>query len=233
MSDESEFSSELSEFESQLRSLQPAVGLGEMESQLKSLSPRASRVDRDRTLFLAGRASAVVVDAARVEPNRAGRWQCATALSMTVAIGFALAWWQSVETHTPIAHDPAAVRNIDVVKEATEPPENEVTPPDVNTLPVHDPLPVVERVRSEEPTTVAIHRLHHPAGYLRLRRIALADGIDALPPPVRYEMSASRSPSTYGELRRRLMGTRQNGRLDMNFEDDSNVFGLFGEEERL
>ena len=72
--------------------------LDDLEAALASLSPRGSRIDRDRLLFLAGRASAEPTSGSSV--RRRWLWPAATAASLTAAcvLGALLA----VRPETPV-----------------------------------------------------------------------------------------------------------------------------------
>jgi hypothetical protein len=66
--------------------------LAGIEAALGSLTPRASSVERDRLMFMAGRASAE-----RTAPLRRRRlttwlWPCVTAASVLVAVSFGTLW---------------------------------------------------------------------------------------------------------------------------------------------
>jgi len=62
----------------------PAEDLNRLEQALAALRPRSSEIDRDRLLFLAGRASAE--GANRVRPPRRWLWPASTALSSAAAL---------------------------------------------------------------------------------------------------------------------------------------------------
>jgi hypothetical protein len=66
--------------------------LTEIEAALGSLTPRASGVERDQVMFLAGQASAGRTDTLRRRRIAIWLWPCATAASLLVAAAFGTLW---------------------------------------------------------------------------------------------------------------------------------------------
>jgi len=78
--------------------------LAALEASLAALTPRPSTVDRDRLMFLAGRASGA---SARRRGPASWLWPLATAASLLLAAGLGtLAWLREVDQ--PVAYVPAA-----------------------------------------------------------------------------------------------------------------------------
>ena len=126
--------------------------LDALETALASLSPKGSGVDRDRVMYLAGRAAArkSPLPAERVGTSRL--WHVATALSLLTAVSFG---------------------GMLLVRGG----------PEVVYIYRNEPTGVSQPDRPE----VAVQDDHRPqqvqilADYLRLRRLVLADGLNALP----------------------------------------------------
>ncbi len=120
----------------------------ELETALASLSPKATSVDRDRLMYLAGLA------AASKSPAPSRLWRLATAASLLMAASFGgmLLVRGSQQVVYIERHEPA-----------------DVSQPDRSSVAAQD---------DHRPQQKQI-----PADYLKLRRLVLADGVDALPSP--------------------------------------------------
>jgi hypothetical protein len=162
--------------------------LADIERLLQSVAPHANRVNRDRLMFLAGRAS--IGEAA---PPAAGSrtavrvWQAAASLSTALAIFLAFAL---LARSRPAPHEAAQTS-----PDESRPLVSQSAGPETNR-PTQGDMP--SRLASQAST------------YFGMRQIALADGVDALPPPSASRVVSPRSdgPQTYGELRRLLLDDR-------------------------
>jgi len=128
-----------------------------VEAALASLSPAPSTVDRERMMYLAGRASAAVGSPRR--PARTGRlWPLATAASTLLAVTFGALL---LVRGSP----PVETRVVYV----------EAPPADGHAVPRQPTGPASpgDRLRKGPIST----------DYLRMRRLVLSKGIDALPAP--------------------------------------------------
>ncbi len=124
-----------------------------LEAALSSLKPGASVVDRDRVMFLAGRASAGTCS----PPGRRGPvawlWPTATAASLLAAVTFGsmLLTRDRSQAVEKVAHTEPAVQDEDQLI--------------VEGRPAGDGI-VMKKLQTD---------------YLKLRRLVLAEGVDALP----------------------------------------------------
>lgn len=136
--------------------MEPEADLNELERTLEALAPRASRLDREQLMYRAGQAS--------VSPRRAWIWPASTAaLTVTaVVLGLALLL-RPVDEPLRDTVSPHADERADHIAGKAEPASSDAR----GALTEVDPLPSKET------------RL--PANYLRVRRLALAQGVDALP----------------------------------------------------
>ena len=124
-----------------------------VEAAISSLSPTPTGVDRDRLMYLAGRATAAgSLDARR--PRAHWAWPSATAASLLLAVTFATMWAARGEPVVIYRDRPVAA-------------PRESQQPDAA---------VEEEVESASP------RKPWRTDYLRLRRLVLTDGIDAAEP---------------------------------------------------
>jgi hypothetical protein len=165
----------------------------ELERALALLRPAASSLDRDRFLFLAGRASA------EVEPGAAIRrwmWPAATVVSSlaTVVLLVLLVMRTGSE----------ASRGERLEARAHEPAVPSVSPVAVESnLETHVAAAEIARLA---PTAEETSRVLAPeSNYPRLRSFVLAYGIDALPEPAPIQISesssrADREPATVRDL---------------------------------
>jgi hypothetical protein len=157
------------------------------QSLLKCFAPASSGIDRDRLMFLAGRAAGLA-EAARPQPSPTSRtngrhawvWPAATAVMSAVSLLLAIALF--VRPASSIADrdgaPPAPAHN--------QPPP-QLPQADGARVVVDSPSPVEgERVASDMRPRAASSDAVQSAGsrtrsYLRQREIALTHGIDALP----------------------------------------------------
>jgi len=129
--------------------------LAAFERQLAGLAPIEPRVDRDRLMFAAGRASAIGV---RVETRMPARWiwPIATALSTAAALLLAtMLVWQRQDT----------------VHVAAAPPINDTVVATVDAIDVESAIPS---------PGVWPWADRAPGGYLGVRYVALTQGVGAL-----------------------------------------------------
>jgi hypothetical protein len=141
--------------------------LAEVEAALASLQPAPSGVDRDRMMYLAGRASAEKAGPPARRPSAAWLWPCATAASVLVAVAFAALW--------------IARGGQETAEQPGPPPADAVRQPTVDRA-------VAES--SGSPADASWEGWRND--YLELRRLVLADGVDAIQTP---PSSARRHPA--------------------------------------
>jgi hypothetical protein len=130
--------------------------LNALESALRGLTPSAQPLDRDWTMFRAGRASAA---------RYGWLWPLATAASTLVAVGLGIAWWAQSPRVKTVEH---------VVQVPPPPPAPEPAPqvePTTPERPGASPLASVQ----EPPAT----------RYEQLQENLLRWGLDGLPPSPR------------------------------------------------
>jgi hypothetical protein len=180
----------------------------ELERALSTLRPPASSIDRDRFLFLAGRASAEQV---RPEFGR-WMWPAATALSSLAAVVLLVL----LVTRT----GPGANRAETLEARGLQPPVPAVANVAVKSAPethVETHLRSDEAIAPPVPTADETARVvAAESNYPRLRSFVLAYGIDALPEPAPIQKSESRSqadeePVTVKELLSRTLKNRSAG----------------------
>ncbi len=124
-----------------------------MEAAFSSLRPAPSGVDRDRLMYLAGQA-ATGSGSADVRPPRAGWWwPCSTAASLLVAVTFAGLWLSRGEPEVRV-----------VFRER----------------PVAVPQPT-EQLDEATDVVDASPRKSWQTDYLRLRRLVMTQGVEAMP----------------------------------------------------
>jgi len=131
-----------------------------VEAALSSLRPTPTGVDRDRLMYLAGRAAAGSLDSPR--PRGWWVWPSATAASLLLAVTFATMWHARGEPMVVYRDRPVA---------APQPAER-------------------PGVATEEEVESASPRKEWRTDYLRLRRLVLTDGIDAAIPQSRSTPAA-------------------------------------------
>ena len=163
----------------------------DFESQLAGLAPRTA-IDRDRLMYLAGRASVENDGLARstrgltrsvrstTRSVRSATWALA---AMTTAAGVLLA----MVLHRP---EPQVVERI---------VEKRVEVPAAVAVPEPAAPRVVERA-------TPLPRSVPPAGYPRLLSALLEQGIEALPENVQTAQVPDDKPASYGRLREELLG---------------------------
>ena len=185
-------------------------GLSDIEDALFSLVPKSSGIDRDRLLFLAGRASASQFP--HTTPRRIRLWQITSALSTTAAV--VLGVMLAVRGQPEVIHEIQFVtRNTNESPEAVSPDrplkiENQQTTP-------YSPPP------SYGGSYLSFENEWSPQqSYLRRRDIALNRGIDALtyldPTPTgnSQRQTAPRAPITYWNGLQRLLEQDQYNETD-------------------
>jgi hypothetical protein len=144
-----------------------------LESKLRQFAPRASCIDRDRLMFLAGREASV-----RREQRANWLWPVATFVSSGVAACFAIAL--GLQMMQP-PRERIVVREVLV-----QPPQNAVV--------AHVPaVPAVVTARHPLPSPIG---LSLPAGsLLQMRNVALRFGVDALPTDRGASTSTATAPA--------------------------------------
>ena len=143
--------------------------LNALEAGLQALAPRAPAINRDRLLFLAGRASA---------KRRAAGWRALAVGSTLAAAGLGLV----------LCFRPPSRVEVEVVHWLPAPPEQP-------TLPNESPGSYGADARSASPH---FDGRNEPYGQMQMRRLALDYGVDALP-RVSGSESESNSPNTVDE----------------------------------
>lgn len=184
-----------------------AQDVTELEAALASLSPRASRVDRDQLLYLAGRASAEQTSVGNL--RRPWLWPAATAVSASAAVVLAVLLLARPE--------PRVVERIVYVPQPREAEGQQ------NQKTSHDqpaPLMADEHVDSSPavPATDPIWSVTDGRGtnYLRLRQMVLASGVDALPAPAFSGSNLAEPPASYREMSDRLLKADPSGKSAPN-----------------
>lgn len=127
------------------------------QSAFSSLQPAPSRVDRDRLMYLAGQAASAASSVDVRRPRAGWWWPCSTAASLLVAATFASLWLARGEPEVRIVYRDPPV--------AVPQPPNE---PDEAIDVVVDDASSWRSWRTD---------------YLRLRRLVMTDGVEAMPPP--------------------------------------------------
>jgi len=151
---------------------------------LASLLPVASSIDRDRLMYLAGQSAA---KSRQRGSAAAWLWPCATAASVLVAVTL---------TALMLGRGPQVVEKIVYVpaKEVTKPQKQPSTPvPDEKPRLAKDDV----AVPSTSPKSVdkTPKRTKKPRNdYLQLRRMVMAQGVDALPKLNRKSVPAAKTP---------------------------------------
>jgi hypothetical protein len=176
----------------------------ELERALALLRPAASSLDRDRFLFLMGRASAEVQPGAAV---RRWMWPAATVVSSLCAVVLLVL----LVTRT----GPAASRGARLETLGKEPPVSALAPVAVES-PAEPHVAVVEIARLAPTAEETSRALAPESNYPRLRSFVLAYGIDALPEraPMRKSESSSQAdpePATVRDLLIQTLKSRSKG----------------------
>ncbi|HEV2970971.1 MAG TPA: hypothetical protein VGY55_13445 [Pirellulales bacterium] len=153
------------------------------EAALGALVPAASRVDRDRLMYLAGAAGATIPSPARFPRLHRAFWPCATAAMALIALGLGglLAFRQPQERIVYVSH-PAAGADQPTSPFAAQ--QNE------------DPEP-----------KIASRSGASDAGYLVLREQVLQRGVDALDVPAPSANGANPSDVRNRTLLKEFLGT--------------------------
>jgi hypothetical protein len=123
-----------------------------VEAALSSLRPAPTGVDRDRLMYLAGRAAAAGSLGAR-RPRASWLWPSATAASLLLAVTFATMWLGRGEPMVVYRDRPVAAPH------ASQRPS----------------APIEEEVEAATP------RKQWRTDYLQLRRLVTTQGVDAIP----------------------------------------------------
>ena len=176
----------------------------ELERALALLRPAASSLDRDRFLFLAGRASAEVQPGAAV---RRWVWPAATVVSSLCAVVLLVL--------LVMRTGPEANRGAGLEALRNEPPVPTLAPVAVES-PVETHLAVAEVARLAPTAEETSRALAPEANYHRLRSFVLAYGIDALPERAPMQKSnlssqADQEPATVRDLLIQTLKSRSKG----------------------
>jgi hypothetical protein len=165
------------------RSDEFASELKPFEAALGSLIPAASRVDRDRLMYLAGAAGATIPSPARIPRLHRAFWPCATAAMALVSLGLGslLAFRQPQERIVYVSH-PAA--NADQSISPSFPQQYVDTEP-----------------------RIALRSNSSDSSYLVLREQVLRRGVDALDTPARGGHGANPSDVRNRTLLKEFLGT--------------------------
>lgn len=170
--------------------------LAALEASLASLRPKPSAIDRDRLIYRAGQAAAGNRERSARRSSAAGpwHWQLATALSLLVAVIFGGMLLSR--------NGPRVVERVVYVEKSIASPLPEPTPA-VNGADAGDTAmatAVGERPRRKKLRT----------DYLQLRRLVLAEGVEALPKWKAGSPSAAAvpkwNPDSRNELKQLLGG---------------------------
>jgi hypothetical protein len=188
-------------------------GLSDIEDALASLVPKASGIDRDRLLFLAGQASASQLP--QTSPSRIRLWQITSALSTTAAVvlGIMLA----------VRGQPEVIHEIQYVTRNTNESPTAVSPDRT--------LEIENQQSTPDSPPLSYHSFDNEwspqQSYLRRRAIALNRGIDALtyldpiPTGNSQKQTTPRAPITYWNGLQRLLERDQNNETDTDaFPDE-------------
>lgn len=176
--------------EEKLKSDRISPELSRLESELAGLSP-AEGINRDDLLFEAGRRAAL-----RQRRTGIGFWKSLSAALAVMLAAQTLLFWP-VASESP-ADTPVADRNVDESPEVRILPDGEPATESAFRPELRASLVVVE----------AIETFRAGAQYLRLRRLALAEGIDAVEfQPSEPSDQPRESSATQRELLRELLGS--------------------------
>ncbi len=128
-----------------------SLALAAVENALSSLTPTPTGVDRDRVMYLAGRAAAERSPDSRLRAY--WLWPCATAASVLLAVTFATMWAGRGEPVVVYRDRPVAAPRQSQRRDAA----------------------IEEKVESASP------RKQWRTDYLRLRRLVITQGVGAFP----------------------------------------------------
>jgi hypothetical protein len=149
-----------------------------LENKLRQFTPRASGIDRDRLMFLAGQEAGGERPEARVTRRALGLWPVATFVSSGVAACFAIA----------------------LGLQMMQPPRERVIVREVLVQPPQ--TAIVAQVPATPATVPARHSLPSPIGLslpagslLQMRNVALRFGVEALPTDRAVSTSTATAPS--------------------------------------
>jgi len=168
--------------------------LAALEASLASLRPKPSAIDRDRLMYRAGQAAAGNRERSARRSSAAGPWQLATALSLLVAVIFGGMLLSR--------NGPRVVERVVYVEKIATSPLPEPTPAlnDADAGDTAVATAVGERPRRKKLRT----------DYLQLRRLVLAEGVEALPKWKAGSPSAAAvpkwNPDSRNELKQLLGG---------------------------
>lgn len=173
--------------------------LRELESALASMSPRASGIDRDRLLFMAGQVSPQS-DAVVSAPRRRYRWiwpaVSAVSTAAAVVLGVLLA----------LRPEPRIVREVVYID---RPAEASAESTNARSSPETEPLWPSSVTAGAESDTWPRDRGLPKHNYLELRRRVFEVGLAALPEPSLTGGSTDDPPPTRGEMLREFLGDAQ------------------------
>lgn len=153
--------------------------LAATEAALSTLTPAPSGVDRDKLMFLAGRASAGTSLATGAPAGTSWLWPAATAASALIAVCLGAMWFAD--------SGPRVVKEIVFIGREAAP----------------DARPPIGR----DPAIARAPKAMR-AGYLELRQLVLSEGADALPGPSPASGGDRLAPkwgAGHGEAVRRLL----------------------------
>ena len=189
--------------------------LRELESALASLRPRASGVDRDRLLFLAGQARSRG-DGFEATPRRRYRWIwpaiSAVSTAAAVVLGVLLA----------LRSEPRVVREVVYIE---RPAEALAESTDAQSSPETEPLWPSSVTAAAEMETWPRDQGLPDHNYLELRRRVFEVGLAALPEPSSTGGSTDGPPPTRQEMLREFLGDAQRDVLPNSFFDWSLLMG--------
>jgi len=158
----------------------PNPELKAVEAALGSLAPAPGRLDRDRVMYQAGRASV-----RRPSLARAG-WPALAASLAVLALGEAAA----LSTRPSVRY----VDRVAVVREPATP----TPPPAPAIIPEPEPEPERQLARDAAPETLRLPFLaltRAETDYQKLRARVLRDGLDGLPEPPAYRAQPGGRPA--------------------------------------
>lgn len=158
--------------------------LNSLAAALSSLTPRASRINRDQLMFEAGRAAGLAERSAVRTMIRF--WQASTTVAAVAAACLVVLLVTRTQPGIQVAQ-PAPVN----VQKPQDPPEESANPSVLIVQQATEHLPV-QRDKVE-------------MSYLKLREIALTDGLDQIP-AVPASGHGSPEPATYRDLLRAYGG---------------------------
>jgi hypothetical protein len=181
--------------------------LNELERQLAALSPRASRLDRDRVMYLAGRAAAET----ELGTGGAAAWLWPSATGVMTAVSVLLAMMLVLGDRPGVAKRDVPDRESELAGDATPPSQGTVVAQDdaSRQSPTENASdPPVPAIAADVPGSVRERSglLAYPsfsaseAGYVHLRNVALRMGTEAMgqthraaggPQPTYWELTSA------------------------------------------